>query len=467
VTEHRVPLPPFAEAYLTTAPGHHPERIVVLFHRWLGARHKSVSELITDDILGFLEKPSKRIIGTATCDSYRYELRKYLLWLEERGLAGPFERRALFGHQKRRRPIREEVREFLRYLAPIRQSSTVQQYRTTLRQFHEWLDSENIAVQQIDRAICLRWAQHLHNRGLHPATRVGQLTSVRKYLDWLWEKGTVSTPATLLIRTGDMPKKPDYLPRPLPPDTDRAIQERLQASDSDTALGLFVMRRTGLRLGELQRLERNCVRDDHNGRQFLKVPLGKLHNERLVPLDTATLEVISKLQQSGDPGSSWLFTGTRGQPRSSESFRAALNQAAAEVGEQRFTTHQLRHSFATSLMNGGMSLLGIMKLLGHRDYRMTLRYTAIADETVGREYFEALSRVAERYDLFAAEPELGPKPFDPLKALDGVIRWLESSLQNMDVGRSRATAHGAFLVARRLRMARDALETILPELVDG
>jgi site-specific recombinase XerD len=39
---------------------------------------------------------------------------------------------------------------------------------------------------------------------------------------------------------------------------------------------------------------------------------------------------------------------------------------------------RLRHTFASSLMNGGMSLLGIMKLLGHRDQRMTLRYTAIA-----------------------------------------------------------------------------------------
>jgi site-specific recombinase XerD len=34
---------------------------------------------------------------------------------------------------------------------------------------------------------------------------------------------------------------------------------------------------------------------------------------------------------------------------------------------ERLTTHRLRHSFATSLMNGGMSLMGIMKLLGHRD----------------------------------------------------------------------------------------------------
>jgi integrase len=56
------------------------------------------------------------------------------------------------------------------------------------------------------------------------------------------------------------------------------------------------MRRAGLRVGELRRLERDCVRDDHNGRHFLKVPLGKLNTERLVPLDAASLEIVTKLQ---------------------------------------------------------------------------------------------------------------------------------------------------------------------------
>jgi hypothetical protein len=46
-----------------------------------------------------------------------------------------------------------------------------------------------------------------------------------------------------------------------------------------------------------------------------------------------------------------------------------------------------------------------MKLLGHRDHRMTLRYTAITDETVHREYFEALDRVKQRYTQ--AQPEAG------------------------------------------------------------
>jgi integrase len=52
-----------------------------------------------------------------------------------------------------------------------------------------------------------------------------------------------------------------------------------------------------LRVGELRRLERQCVVDDNEGRHFLKVPLGKLHNERVVPLDADTYTVLARLQR--------------------------------------------------------------------------------------------------------------------------------------------------------------------------
>jgi integrase len=66
------------------------------------------------------------------------------------------------------------------------------------------------------------------------------------------------------------------------------------------------MRRTGLRVAELRRLERDCVREDRQGERFLKVPLGKMNNERLVPLDQATLRAIRSLQRQAAPGGQLL-----------------------------------------------------------------------------------------------------------------------------------------------------------------
>ena len=104
------------------------------------------------------------------------------------------------------------------------------------------------------------------------------MVSVRKYVDWLWEREVTAAPGRELILSSDLPKKPEYLPRPLPADNDRELQQKLKDDESKVSLGLYVMRRTGLRIGELRRLERDCVRVDHSGGHFLKVPLGKMHD---------------------------------------------------------------------------------------------------------------------------------------------------------------------------------------------
>jgi hypothetical protein len=105
-------------------------------------------------------------------------------------------------------------------------------------------------------------------------------------------------------------------------------------------------------------------------------------------------------------------------------------------------------------MNGGMSLLGIMKLLGHRDFRMTLRYTKIVDETVGREYFEALSRIAGRYELPRSKL-VDIVDLDAVALVQIVISWITKNLC-----KEGALGHKARLVARRLEQARDDLNEL-------
>ena len=389
-----------------------------------------------------------------TRNNYRYEVRLYLRWLEERGLAGPFEAQELDGYH--RRPLPEDVRRFLRQLATTRKPATVRLYRGVLRGFREWLEGKGTSLEKIDRNACLSWAQHLHEAGIHPATRVGMLVCVRKYIDWLWEQGVTEARGRELILSTDLPKKPDYLPRPLPPEADKQLQQRLKSAESAVALGLYVMRRTGLRIGELRRLENNCIREDHSGNHFLKVPLGKMNNERLVPLDTETLIAVTELQRQARDGSPWLIEGARERPVGAQTYQETLVKLAGDLSlslPEKLTTHRLRHTYATSLMNGGMSLTGVMKLLGHRDYRMTLRYTQIADETVGREYFEALTRISERYELL--QPNAGePIEIDPVALIQDSIRWISKHLHLGDIERR------ARLLIRRLEAARDELEEL-------
>jgi len=465
VTGHRIALAPFAETYLKQSTRRHTERVVVLFHGWLARTGRTVAAIRAADLEAFSAGPMGRPVARMTRNNYRYELRLYLRWLEERGLAGPFEVRELEGYH--RKPLPDELYHFLQLIAPTHRPSTVRTYRSALRRFHEWLAAregteprssaggadeigapDGRSLLAIDRGLCLAWAQQLHADGLHPATRVGMLVCLRKYLDWLYDQRLVAAPGQDLILAGDLPRKPDYLPRPLPPEADLKLQARLKGADSHVALGLYVMRRTGLRIGELRHLERNCVREDHAGNSFLKVPLGKLQKERLVPLDQTTLATIRTLQKRPHGESPWLIEGARARPVSRATFQSTLVKLAGDLQlHEPLVTHRLRHTYATSLMNGGMSLLGIMKLLGHRDQRMTLRYTQIADETVGREYFEALARIAERYQLL--QPGAAQAPRDAAALLEDAIRWVTRNLRDADLDRR------ARLLVRRLEAARE------------
>ena len=143
---------------------------------------------------------------------------------------------------------------------------------------------------------------------------------------------------------------------PLEPDTDHALRQRLAASDDKYQRGLLLMRNTGIRIGELASLEFDCLRCDEAGNQFLKVPLGKLNNERLVPIDESTLALVQHLQHQGATPRTWLLETVRGRRGRWVHFKAALEAACDGLDiPNGMTSHRLRHTYATSLLNAGMS----------------------------------------------------------------------------------------------------------------
>jgi integrase len=185
------------------------------------------------------------------------------------------------------------------------------------------------------------------------------------------------------------------------------------------------MRSTGLRVGELAKLPFNCVHTDHAGNTLLKVPLGKLATERLVPLDPKTMKLVSKLRREGPRRRTLLIVTPSSQRVRYEVFREALSKACRGLTfAEPMTTHRLRHTYATSLLAAGMSLPSVMRLLGHTDYRMTLRYAAITDSTVFTEFTAALERNAERYPTVGSLSAPASAP-QPLTVLLDVVRYVK------------------------------------------
>lgn len=419
-------------------------------HEWMDKHRIPVTRLTAADVQRFLDQLA---VNNQTRCLYRRELVRYLEWLWEKGWCS-FDPDALRirGLRRRRfwlaRPLPPIAGEFIKSLQPTLKPSTWQGYQTCLRRFHGWLDAHHVTLRRLTRGHMSQWMQSLAGEDLHPSTRVKLLIDVRIYLRWLHEHRILRANPDELVRVSDFPKLPIYLPRPLPPDADVVLRQRLAASPSLHHQGLLVMRNTGLRLGELLALAYDCIRSDHAHNRFLKVPLGKLNNERLVPLDEGTFALIQRLRRHGRRHRTWLLESPSGTPTRPEPYRQALRDACQGLDTHGpMVTHRLRHTFATSILNGGMSLLGVMKLLGHRDYRMTLRYAAITQETVRKEYFEALSQIEARYRI----PARSDIQADPAKLISDAIRWIQNHARDHRRARS---------LIRRLRRLRTDLDQL-------
>ena len=96
---------------------------------------------------------------------------------------------------------------------------------------------------------------------------------------------------------------PRPLPRYLTPDLDRRLTTALETCrDRLAADALLLARATGLRAGELLDLELDCVHEIPGQGAWLKVPLGKLATERMVPLDEETVALIDRICTHRSPG---------------------------------------------------------------------------------------------------------------------------------------------------------------------
>jgi integrase len=231
---------------------------------------------------------------------------------------------------------------------------------------------------------------------------------LRDISDWGWP----DAPSRRLVFPADLPRLPQPLPRYLPVDSDRRLTEALAASDYRLAAdALLLARGCGLRIGELLDLELDCVHEIPGHGSWLKVPLGKLDTERMVPLDDETVTLIDRIVATRTPGrplphprtgrpADFLFTH-HGRRLSQTALRAELSRAATAAGIGHVTPHALRHTYATALINAGVSLQALMALLGHVSAAMSLRYGRLFDTTVRAEYERAL-------DL--AKTRLGPIP---------------------------------------------------------
>ena len=297
-------------------------------------------------------------------------------------------------------------------LALTLRPNTVGMYRTVARHFLKYLRA---TFPQLRRLSQLRRDPHLlgwfrwlseQQPPLRNSTRICHLIRLRRLLDELAANGHPLQPD--LIRREDFPPEPRYLPRPLSLQEDQLLQQELRRIDDLYANALLLIRATGIRRGECIHLQLDSLRQVGTDQWALHVPLGKLHTERLVPADPEVRRIVERILTLRTSAPFARFANSQGflLPRRGipyalkDTLRAALVQAAKRTGcTTQVTMHRLRHTFATEMLRLGVSLAALMKLLGHKDIRMTLRYADITEQDVQREFHQARQNADRPYRL--------------------------------------------------------------------
>lgn len=266
---------------------------------------------------------------------------------------------------------------------------TQRAYRQDLTDYGRWLKRQS-ASSDFSKDAVFQWLLDLQDRGMAPSSIKRRLACLRVLCRWLEDEEKIATnPFHRLRTTIRLPRRlPRNLSRiDLKSILDAASRPANQAArefPADTLrVAIEVMITTGVRVGELCAVRISDL--DLRSRTILI--MGKGNRERRVFLvdDHMACLVGSYLERRGAvaPATDHLLVTQRGTAVTPDYIRRHLHKLAAKAGiERRVTPHMLRHSAATQLLEGGVDIRFVQKLLGHSSISTTEIYTHVSDTSL-------------------------------------------------------------------------------------
>jgi len=372
-------------------------------------------------------------------------------------------------------PLWSSARRYLATIAVAKRPLTVRMYRYCLATFVRYLE---VFEPPVTRFADLRrhhieaWLRRMLQDKLRASTRRHKTIKVRRFLDDIADWGWEDAPTLPLFGRLDVPPHDRCLPRALSIDADRALQEQLNRMEGRYPRVLLLLRKTGMRVGELQNLEYDALKELPGGQWLLHIPLGKLHTERVIPVDASTAAIIEAIKriegeyppephpETGKP-TRFLLVGRFGRraPTSYRVIRDTLREAARLAGiAERVAPHVLRHSYATEMARAGMSLPVLKEILGHRTIRMTMRYVQVTQCDLQREYLATLEAIKERHSIPQPSGTQRQEAWaSPRQDISSVLQTAASLIENLrrDTNEPRMTKKLQRLVERLKRISTD------------
>ena len=280
-------------------------------------------------------------------------------------------------------PYLKYLSEFAPYLEQERGASphTVSAYMSDIHHYLEFNKDNPISSKTLTQ-----YYQYLSHREYHRRSIIRKRASIQHFIDYLNRTYSLSIPRQAKLKKSNVAT-------PLP--KHESLENILKLINAPNPEHPFYYRNTaileimygcGLRISELVQIQLCHLYSD-----CLKI-WGKRRKERLVPLSPHAINRIAAYRSSERPhygtaeSAPYLFLGRTGTAMTRTRVYQIIKGYAHSIGLPHLTPHQLRHSFATHLLNGGANLREVQELLGHSHITSTEIYTHIAQHERHKEY---------------------------------------------------------------------------------
>lgn len=247
--------------------------------------------------------------------------------------------------------------------------NTIKTYMGMFRyfiRFHEWRDPNELGEAEVKA-----WLFELAEKGYSESYLNQAVNAVKFYYERVLgqDRRFYSLPR---------PKRSKRLPLVLSAEEVRRMIDTVKNLKHRAILSTAYA--GGLRLGELLELKPD---DIDSSRMLIRVRNAKGKKDRYVMLSERLLELLRKYWKEYKPNE-YLFEGQMGGKYGRRSVQEIVKRAAREAGiKKNVTTHTLRHSFATHLLEAGTDLRYIQELLGHGSSKTTEIYTHVSNSDLG------------------------------------------------------------------------------------
>ena len=270
-------------------------------------------------------------------------------------------------------------------------ANTLDAYLRDVDKLLRYLAIEQVDVLDVKLEDLEHFAAFISDLGIGPRSLARILSGVRQFYRFLVVDGYLEIDPTELLES---PKQPDHLPEVLSTAEvdllEQAIDLTKWEGHRNRAI-IEVLFSCGLRVSELTNLKLSNLYVDE---QYIRV-MGKGSKERLVPISPRALDELNywfadRNEMKIKPGEEdYDFLNRRGHHLTRTMILIMIKRYALEAGiNKTISPHTLRHSFATSLLEGGADLRAIQAMLGHESIGTTEIYTHIDTSTLRQEILE-------------------------------------------------------------------------------